>query len=408
MARARILFVTYGGGHAQMVVPVARALAASDWAEPVVLGLTTAAKAVRDAGLPLVQFKDFLGPADAAARRWGERLLREMSGATIDAEESIAYLGLSFAERVDELGEAAALDEYRAKGRHAFLPDVTLERILRRVQPDLVVATSSPRAEQAAFIAARRLGIPSVCMIDTFIRDDAKRLGAPGYADAYCVLNEAVAQVLVACGVRAQQVHVTGNPAFDALLDVRNLERGKALRQSMGWQGRYVVLLPAQNFQPWHPLTGPWAEHDLPQRLEAVMLRWLERNEDAVLCLRPRPGEAAANTPVSDRAAITGGAEWPLAPLLYAVDAVVTICSTVGMEGRLAGARLVQVLGTPFDADTPWLESGIADRAVELDGVERALDEIRGLPRHDLAGRHAATPQVIEVLREAVAAAHTQ
>ena len=407
MTRAKVLFVTYGGGHAHMVVPVARALAASGGADPVVLGLTSAADAVRRAGLPLLQFKDFLDPADKQARQWGERLLAEMSGATIDAEESVAYLGLSFADRVRELGEAAAFDEYAQKGRHAFLPVATLERILRQVQPDLVVATNSPRAEQAAFIAARRLGIPSVCLIDNFIRDEAKRLGAPGYADAYCVLNDAVKQALVAAGAQADSVHCTGNPAFDTLLDEENVARGKSLRERMGWEGRKVVLLPTQTFYAYHPLTGPWPEHDLPQRVEAALTDWVTRHDDAVLCIRPRPDDPAPKIPAGERIVVTGGPQWPLAPLLHAVDVVVTICSTVGLEGHLAGTRLVQVLGTPFDADTPWLQFGIADRAVELGTLAQALDEVYRMPRREQRALRPATPQIVQVLAEMAGATQT-
>ena len=176
--RKKILLVCYGGGHVQMLLPLARALRDSDWAEPVVLGLTAAAAPIRDAGLPLLQFKDFLRAEDAAARTWGQRLLREMTEPTIDPEESIAYLGLSFHELVLELAESEALRRYRERGRHAFLPTRALERVMTRVRAHVLVSTNSPRAEHAAFLAARKLGVPSVCVIDSFVQEEAQRLGA--------------------------------------------------------------------------------------------------------------------------------------------------------------------------------------------------------------------------------------
>ena len=54
-----VLFVTYGSGHVRMVIPVARALADSGLARPLILALTTAAPVVRATGLDMVQFKDF-------------------------------------------------------------------------------------------------------------------------------------------------------------------------------------------------------------------------------------------------------------------------------------------------------------------------------------------------------------
>jgi hypothetical protein len=398
MARKKVLFVAYGGGHAHMVIPVARALLNGDWATPVVLGLTSAADLVRAAGLPLLQFKDFLDPGDQEARRWGEQLLAGMTGATIDPDESVAYLGLSFHELVRRVGENEALRQYAVKGRHCFLPIDVLERILDRVKPDLVVSTSAPRAEHAAFLAARRLGIPSVCLIDTFIQDDAMRLGAPGYADAICVLNESVKQVLTAVGARAGAVHCTGNPAFDVLQDPATAEAGRALRERMAWAGKKVVLLPVQKFQPYHPLTGGWPGFELPRRLEAGLVQWVRHQGNAVLCIRPRPDDPAPKTPAGANI-IETGREWPLAPLLHAVDIVVTICSTVGLEGYITGARVIQILGTPFDDSTPWLKFGVADRAVELDQLVPALEELGRLPRRGGRDVPLATPRIVQVLR---------
>ena len=63
----KVLFACYGSGHVRMVIPVARELQDSGRAQVQVLGLTTAAQVVRDAGLPLLQVKDFVRPGDAAA-----------------------------------------------------------------------------------------------------------------------------------------------------------------------------------------------------------------------------------------------------------------------------------------------------------------------------------------------------
>lgn len=396
----KVLFVAYGGAHVQMVLPVARALAQGDWAEPVVLGLTTAADAVRTAGLPLLQFKDFLAPEDREARRWGEHLLGQTANTAIEHDESVAYLGLSFAELVAQVGEAEALRQYAEKGRHCFLPVGVLTRILREVQPDLLVSTASPRAEHAAFLAAAALGIPSVCLIDSFIEPElARRFAAPGYASAICVLNRFVRDVLVDAGARGDIVHCTGNPAFDVLRQPATRAAGRAIRERMRWQGKRVVLHPVQTFYPYHPIAGFWEGTDLPQRLRAALLAWAKGQDDVVVCIRPRPDDTAPELEDQPNVLLTGR-DWPLPALLNAVDMVATVNSTVGIEGSLAGARVVRVLGTPFDEATPWERFGLADQAVPLAALEPALDAVSRLPRRaDGEDGELATDAVLRVLR---------
>ncbi len=88
-----------------------------------------------------------------------------------------------------------------------------------------------------------------------------------------------------------------------------------------------------------------------------------------------------------DRRIVLTGQNFSLPDLLYAIDIVVTLNSTVGLEGHLAGARVVQVLGSVFDDAMPLLDYGMADAAVAVDGVGVALDRCKGLPRR-LSGNH--------------------
>lgn len=393
----KVLFVCYGSGHVRMAVPVAQALRASGRAQVQVLGLTTAAPVVRAAGLPLLQFKEFIGPGDEAALACGRELVAGM-GAVQDPEESAAYLGLCYADLEAEAGSDEAARRYARLGRQAFLPVRTLERILAKVQPDLVVVTNSPRAERAAALAAGRLGMPAVCMVDLFAIDEVRWIGAPDYASKVCVLNEGVRDFLVAAGRRPDQVVVTGNPAFDALLEPVNARLGAELRQRQGWEGRRVILWPSQTEPAVHPFDGSSGDPQLPQRALQALVDWAGRNPDAVLCLRPRAGEPAPELPAGERFIVTGQ-DWPLPPLLHAVDAVVTLTSTVGLEGHLCGARLIQVTGSVFDAAMPLARFGVADAAVPLAGLEQALDQWTRQPRRSPGqAQQPATAKVVSVL----------
>lgn len=386
MTAKTVLFVAYGSGHIKMLIPVAQALEASGLGRPVVLALTTAAPAALAAGLDVVQFKDFLAPDDAPALVHGRRLMADLGTPVADAEETTAYLGLSFADLVAELGPAQAEANYLEKGRQAFLPVATLTRILKKIRPDLVVATNSPRAERAAIVAAGQLGIASVCVVDLFAIDEVLWIGDAGYADRVCVLNESVRQFLIASGRRAEQVVVTGNPGFDVLNDAAAIAQGQQLRTAQGWAGKRVVLWPNQVEPAVHPFDGRSGNPDLPAQALGQLMKWVLSRHDVVLCIRARAGEHAPVIPVDPRIALTGQ-DWPLAPLLHAADMVVTLSSTVGLEGHLAGCRLVQVLGSVFDAAMPLASYGIADAAVPLVPDQPFL---QALNRWVIAPRRAA------------------
>jgi hypothetical protein len=389
----KVLFVCYGSGHVRMVVPVARALRQAGLAEVRVLGLTTAAPAVRAAGLPLLQFKDYVRDADRGAVERGAGLARALP-AVDDAAESAAYLGLCYADLAAEAGAEEARRRYASQGRQAFLPRATLRRILEAERPDLVVATNSPRAERAAIEASRALGIPSLCMVDLFAIDEVRWIGRPGYADKVCVLHEGVREFLIGAGRAPDEIVVTGNPAFDALQAPDAARAGRQLRRDRGWEGRRVLLWPSQAEPAVHPFSGVAGDPALPGRVLDAAVRWTLAQPDALLCVRPRAGEVPPGLPDDPRIVLTGQ-DIPLPALLHAVDLVVMLTSTVGLEGHLAGARLVQVQGSVFDEALPLGRLGIADADVPLEQLDAALDRCSRMPRHAPRAQARATPRVL-------------
>jgi hypothetical protein len=384
-----------------MVVPVAQAVIAAGLAHVKVLALTTAAPVVRAASLDLLQIKDFVRPGnskDAAALETGWRLMMTMLPVA-DPDETAAYLGLSYQELVEDVGAEEAASRYARDGRQAFLPHRLLQRILLVVQPDLVVATNSPRAERAAIEAARALALPSVCLVDLFCIDEVKWIGDAGYANKVCVLNDSVKQFLVSAGRAESQVVVTGNPAFDDLVDPIHIVVGAQLRHDRHWDGKRVLLWPTQVEPAWHPFNGTPGDAYLPERALKRVIDWVLSRDDCVLCIRPRAGHAPMALP-GDPQIVIAGQDVDLPALLQAVDLVVTLNSTVGLEGHFAGTRLVQILGSVFDQAMPLKRYGVADEAVAIADVAAALDRCVLLPRN-LPARFqlSATAGVLNVIR---------
>lgn len=390
---ARVLFVAYGSGHIKMLIPVAQALQASGCAHPIVLALTTAAPVAHQAGLDVRQFKDFVQPGDEAALVTGHRLVRELASTVADPEDSVAYLGLSYSDLAETVGFEQAEADYHRRGRQAFLPVRTLSRILDVLQPNLVVATNAPRAERAAIIAARARGIPSVCVVDLFAVDEVQWIGAPDYADRVCVLNGVVRDFLIKAGRSPEHVVVTGNPGFDALNETKAIEAGHALRVARGWEGHAVLLWPVQVEPAVHPFDGRPGNVGLPDRVLQQLVQWVVQHETVVLCVRPRAGEVPPALPRHPRIVITGQ-DIALPVVLHATDIVVTLTSTVGLEGHLVGCHLIQVTGSVFDDTMPLHRYGIADAVVAVEDLPSELDRWVQVPRRSPQKVESATARV--------------
>lgn len=393
------LFVAYGGGHIAMVAPVARRVAELGLARPVVLALTTAQGPSRAAGLETIGFADFIGPGDESAVAQGHRLAAGLQVPAAGLRESAAYLGLSYADLVAQQGADAAARSYAKYGRQCFHPLPTLRRILRAVQPRLVVATNAPRAEMAAMEAAREASIAAVCMVDLFAVDEKRWIGRPGYADRVCVLDEAVRQVLLGEGRAPQEVVVTGNPAFDGLLSQAHRDASAEVRRHLVPDGRKLVLYAPSPEPASHPVRAEAGDPRLPHRVLDALLAWAAARPGVQLAVRPHPSQQGEFVLSEKALAVLTGQDWPLEALLHASDAVCITVSTVGLQGFLAGKPVVQVRGSIFDDGAPFSRMGMA-RGAGVADVGLALDEALAGQVPVRQSLEPALPRVIEVLRQ--------
>jgi hypothetical protein len=343
----KVLFVSYGGGHVEMCLPVMRALRkALPGCEARILALTTAAGAARRAGETPLGFRDFCqGPDGERALRYGEQLLGDQQHPDVAREESLAYLGLNFLEWVQALGEAAAWQRWRDAGRQGFRPVQLLRRILQQLRPDVVVATNSPRSEQAAIEAAHALGIPTLSMVDLFALPGDPYRDRSVHADRIAVLSLATRDNLVEAGLAPERIVVTGNPAFDGLAGPDAQAAARRWRAERGWGDRPIVLW-AGHMEP-ADAEPRWAGAGLGNAVQATLLHWTQAREDVALALRYHPNEWHRFQPPQPHARV----HWSqpdregLLPVLAAADVVVVQATTVGAQAHGAGK---QVLGLAF------------------------------------------------------------
>jgi hypothetical protein len=403
------LFVSYGAGHVKALLPVAQRVRELGLARPVYLALTSAAAVVRPSGIPVLGFRDVLLACDQRARAKGEALAAQLSVQAADREESVAYLGLSYVDLEQRLGVEQAAARFAQYGRQAFLPLTVLQRVVQRCQPALVVATNSPRAEQAAIQTARAQGLPSVCLLDLLGIWERDLLASPDYADALCVLNDGVRQSLIAAGRPELDVHVTGNPAFDTLADPHLMSLGKHFRQQAGWNELHVCLW-APSPEPEHsPGVAGRGDPAWPRRIEQQLVALVQANPRLALWVRRHPSDAPADevAQLQHPRIRVAGPEMPLHACLHGCDEVVVTVSTVGVEASLAGKRVTQVRGSILDHLSPYFAMGLASRELRLEQLGQAWDALpSGSTRAVQAGSGSAADRVARVLQRVHAEHH--
>ncbi|MGM9513396.1 UDP-glycosyltransferase [Roseateles sp. DB2] len=392
---SKILFVSYGGGHVAMLAPVAKAML--DAGQPVVfLALTTAAVHLARLNIPFIGYRQLPGADDEDVQAYGHQLAQSLpAGGPVAMEETVAYLGLNYRELVRAHGQEQAASLYASKGRQAFLPVNLFESWLAELRPAAVIATNSPRSEQAALLAAARLGIPSVCAVDIFGLQEVQWIGQPGYGQRVCVLNEQVRRMFLSHGRREDEVVVTGNPAFQRLQTDQARCAGLALRAERAWGDDERVILWASQIEPEkHPFAERWGDPTLPRRTEAELRHFVASHPGFRLVIRYHPSERVEFSTGQDRVDFSPSSE-DLAALLHAVDMVVVTASTVGLEAYLAGRPVISVDASVFTPDAPYSSMGISVGVQAPEDLEAALLEIAPEVRE-----HAGAEEVHEEMAD--------
>ena len=388
-----VLAVAYGGGHIACLLPVIEHLRGCG-VRVQVLALTTAADVCARRGVPFLGFKDFPALQDERSRTHGARLSAlHPPHPAVTLDESIAYLGASYRDLEETFGITGASERFERDGRQAFLPVASLRTIINELAPDVVLATSAPRAEWAAVIAARQAGIPTVVVVDLFGLSEKDRLRDPSYGDIICVISESVREGLVAEGRAADSIRVTGNPVFDRLADPELRERGLAFRRQRGWDASCRVITWASQPEPSDP--------QLPRRIEAALLSALADHLDWYLVLRPHPSDVYTLPPSGPQVTHSTRAD-DLHTLLAASDVVVTMTSTVGLEAAFIGIPLVTWDLSENTRSCPYAKMGISEGVVSFSELAPAI--MRALagqgPRPRLPQVGSAARLVAETLQE--------
>lgn len=365
------------------------------------VALTTAKAYLENLNIPSIGYADMEEANEPDAIRWGLELTREWSDdGIVSLKETIAYHGANFRDLVDEYGEITARQRYADAGRHAFLPITTMLRVIKRFSPHLLLATNSPRSERAAIIAAGQLGIPSVCLVDLFAREEVKWIGQSGFATRVCVLNESVRDMFLLYGRKEFEIVVTGNPAFDQLCSKDTAQAGTKLRSDRGWNDGKKVILWASQIEPIkHPFNNLIGDPTLPRNVEAHLRDIVTSNQNLRLVVRYHPSERV-NFVETDRVEFSPVSE-SISALLFAVDVVVVTASTVGLEAFIMGRPVISIDLSVFTQDNQYSSIGVSEGVNDLNDLFGVLQKVLSNQESNFKSNNiikSSTQEIINVI----------
>jgi hypothetical protein len=344
---------------------------------------------------------------DVTALRYGEELLSSLgTNASVERDESIAYLGLSFAALVSEIGEPATRERFATLGRHAFLQRPVLRRVMDRVAPLVVIATNSPKSERAAILVGNERGIPTLIVPD-LLADPAWETYGPFEARWYAAMNPAARDNLIQHhGADPDRVVVTGQPAFDksGAIDAESGRRYTA--RATGWPGRRPFVVVTTTWDQLDLAAGELGKANRSDHALAVVdliARLAGDRYDVIV--KPHPSEPAGTYAAGGRVFLAApGSE--LDSLLAGADGLIAAGSSASViDGLSMGRRtlLVQLDGKQPLVPAAALGVPIARSAADVQHwlVEsRAVSPQDGGPLRWNNGSATRVAELIERLAE--------
>lgn len=364
--KKKVLFVTYGGGHVNIVIPIIEKLVEDPALEPEVLALTMAKVKLTKVGLAYKELRDFLSLFDKAEiEKIGEGLAHTYHerDTGLDFYDTMMYYGLGMWNLIKQVGEEEARERIVQQGRHAFNPVEVLKRIICQENPDLIVVTCEARSEKAAVIAGKELGVPTLRIMDLLCNNPSE---IPT-TDYVAVMNEYAKEKLVKYGIPAEKIEITGQPAFKDIssLHVDKNEILKSLHVSKTNKRRIIL----------------WVSQPLPPTKVILknLINYSQINKNVLLLIKLHPNENEGQyiryTEMRHSNFIFTSKDYNIQQLIQIADLVITQNSTSGLEAVLMKKPLliVDLLDDSYDK-LPLGKDGAAFEVTELARLQPTLD----------------------------------
>lgn len=335
MEQKKILLASYGGGHCEIIKPVARACLKGGF-DTHILGLTTAYSELQDAGFQPLSILELIESDDKAFLDIIRPFLPKVSHSRIPTTHTELYYCFGFRELCLNHGQKRALKILQDKGRFAFEPIAGMQRFLRKLRPDLVITTTSPRSELALLKAANRESIPSIAIGDLFLEAETWIL-AGDYADYLAVLSDAVAENLEKKSIKLPKIVVTGNPAFDSLAPLQRASNLRSeLRKKLQIENKKIILWPLASSEK-SMIGRPFIS---PSLIVNYLEEFCQHNSEFYYIVRPHPNtQITINTKLNH--GMVGSLGLSADESILVADIVFVEASTLGLQAALLGRSVI-------------------------------------------------------------------
>lgn len=360
MGEKKIFLVTYGGGHVNVIVPIVKELMKKFNYRIILLALTTAPKVLDNHKIKYLQLKDLVNQNTIDnGIQVGKKY--HNPGIGISEDETYAYYGIGIEELRQTYGDEIAEIKFLESGRKSFLPINFMKRTLADFSPDLVITTSSPRFEKATLLAAHTLQIPAIRIEQLFSpQNDNLPNGL-----FYCVINEYVKEKLVSRGVNQENIHVTGQPAFDKISHFKTLN-SENLKEEFGYQINEKIIL-------WISPGNKKQDHIIR---ELITLEKKYKDYKLIIKLHPNENGDAIKDQIkayNSRAEIFHS---KLQELIIISDVVITEFSAVGLEAIILDKPLITINLTGEEDRVAYAETGAALGVDNLNDLDKIVFKI--------------------------------
>jgi len=363
-----IFFVAYGGAHINAVIPLYNELSKRGH-QCSILALTSAYAVARDSGITALQVKDFASLWDSSYVSFGEALAKNHHSYDkgIEIDESIAYLGVSFGNLANIIGEHEAWEQYRRCGLNAFCPKDFAKKVLSVVKPSVVIATTSPRMEKAFLQAAHSFNIPSICLVELFGILEESWLSRPDNGMYTIVSRNDTQARLVAAGRDLDNVLLFGSPLFDYINDNAAIISSKCWRSINNISETEIVVLLIDQPEPAQPLLM----QNIYNQLHSICEKHGYR-----LVVRLHPSCSSLDNYYFHSTTLVSRQNSELPSLIHACDLGIVISSTVGWELLLANKPTICLNISQY---SKYVRYGSGDGAVSLSDLNNLETEMTRL-----------------------------
>ncbi len=366
--KGRILLISYGGAHVNAIIPLYKELVHRGY-ECIYLALTTAKKVAEHYELRPISLSGFVKYAPLHYRKYGEVLASKhhTPGKGISMEESIVYLGTSFAELASIVGEKEAWLRYYKYGLNAFCARQFASKVIQDLNPDLVLATTSPRMEKAFLQAAYHLNIISICMVELFGILEEPWLSRPDNGTFLTVSREDTKKRLVAAGRQSSDIYLTGSPQFDYLASTEILSRSSKWRKNNGFRADDIIIFFVDQSEPNNP--------NLTTEIYLKLLT-ICRDKKYKLVVRPHPSNSQLNLSLLRNECYVSNAPDELLELIFSCTIGITISSTVGWEMLLANKPVISLAVSEYSKYVTYGDEDGALLLEHIDDLESTIEQL--------------------------------